>query len=66
MIMHHRPFCISMAMLDGISAKAWGRMTWSTPAAGFPEGSYLVRIDAYRSSESLHYSQHMEKIYVNR
>ena len=40
--------------------------TTSTPKARFPEGSYVIRIDAYRASESLHYSQHMEKIYVNR
>ncbi|MDJ0974996.1 MAG: prepilin-type N-terminal cleavage/methylation domain-containing protein [Planctomycetota bacterium] len=39
---------------------------WSTPAAGFPEGSYLIRIEGYRNTESLHYVQHMEKIYVNR
>jgi hypothetical protein len=39
---------------------------WPTPAASFPEGTYLVRIESYRASESLHYSQHMEKIYVNR
>ncbi len=40
--------------------------TWSTPAARFPQGSYLIRIEGYRSSESLHYSHHVEKIYVNR
>jgi hypothetical protein len=40
--------------------------TWNTPALTYPEGSYLVRIEAYRASESLHYSQHVEKIYVNR
>jgi hypothetical protein len=39
---------------------------WPTPAGSFPEGTYLVRIESYRASESLHYSQHMEKIYVNR
>ena len=39
---------------------------WLTPKSKFPEGSYLIRIEGYRSSESLHYSQHMEKIYVNR
>jgi hypothetical protein len=39
---------------------------WATPAASFPEGSYLVRIEAYRASEALHYSQHVEKIYVER
>ena len=41
-------------------------LLWSTPAASYPEGSYLVRVEAYRASESLHYSQHVEKIYVNR
>ena len=40
--------------------------TWSTPASDFPEGSYLVRVEVYRASESLHYSHHQEKIYVNR
>jgi hypothetical protein len=40
--------------------------TWATPAVAFPEGSYLLRIEAYRSSESLHYAQHMEKVYVER
>jgi len=40
--------------------------SWNTPAGAFPEGSYLVRVEAYRASESLHYSQHVEKIYVNR
>ena len=39
---------------------------WPTPPASFPEGSYLVRIEGYRASESLHYVQHMEKIYVKR
>ncbi len=39
---------------------------WNTPAAKFPQGSYLVRIEGYRASESLHYCHHVEKIYVNR
>jgi hypothetical protein len=39
---------------------------WPTPAAGVPEGSYVLRVEAYRASESLHYAHHMEKIYVNR
>ncbi len=43
--------------------EAW---VWETPASRFPEGTYLLRVDAFRRSEALHYSQHMEKIYVNR
>jgi hypothetical protein len=39
---------------------------WATPAATFPEGSYLLRVQAFRRSEVLHYSHHQEKIYVNR
>ena len=39
---------------------------WSTPAAAFPQGSYLIRIEAFRQDEALHYTQHMEKIHVNR
>jgi hypothetical protein len=39
---------------------------WNTPADKFPEGSYFLRIEAYRANETLHYSHHVEKIYVNR
>ena len=41
-------------------------LTWPTPAGTFGQGSYLIRIEAFRNSEALHYTQHMEKIYVNR
>ncbi len=40
--------------------------TWNTPASTFPEGTYMIRLEAYRKSEARHYAQHMEKIYVNR
>jgi len=40
--------------------------TWTTPPDDFPEGSYLIRIEAYRASETLHYAHHQEKIYVER
>ena len=43
--------------------EAW---VWNTPAASFPAGSYLIRIETYRATEPLHYAQHMEKIYVDR
>ena len=39
---------------------------WSVPTGSFPQGSYLIRIEAFRVDEPLHYTQHMEKIYVNR
>ncbi|MCC7137445.1 MAG: hypothetical protein IT460_03340 [Planctomycetes bacterium] len=40
--------------------------TWSTPAASYPEGTYVLRIECYRTSEPLHYAAHQEKVYVNR
>jgi hypothetical protein len=47
----------------GVGNETW---TWPTPSATFPEGSYVIRIEAYRKTEPQHYSQHQEKIYVNR
>ena len=40
--------------------------TWSTPAAKFPRGSYLLRVEAYRAGQSLHYSHHMAQCYIDR
>ena len=39
---------------------------WATPAADFPQGVYVLRIEAYRASQPLHYAQHQEKIHVDR
>ena len=40
--------------------------TWSTPVATFPRGSYLIRVEAYRRTNALHYAYHQEKIYIDR
>ncbi|MBN2490258.1 MAG: hypothetical protein JXQ29_05360 [Planctomycetes bacterium] len=42
------------------------QLEWSTPGARFPEGSYLLRVEVYRSTENLHYAYHIEKIYIDR
>jgi prepilin-type N-terminal cleavage/methylation domain-containing protein len=39
---------------------------WPTPAARFPGGPYMVRVEAYRGAERLHYAYHSEKFYVDR
>jgi len=39
---------------------------WSTPKASMPGGSYLIRIEAFRNGEDLHYAHHTEKIYIER
>jgi hypothetical protein len=40
--------------------------TWPTPATSFPEGSYVIRVEAYRTGQTLHYSFHQAKIYIAR
>ncbi len=42
------------------------QFVWPVPPAQFPEGSYMIRVEGYRASESLHYVHHMEKIYIKR
>jgi hypothetical protein len=39
---------------------------WAVPEDLFPEGSYLIRVEAYREDKSLHFAYHMEKIFINR
>jgi hypothetical protein len=39
---------------------------WPTPSATFPAGSYFVRVEAYRRDQTLHYSYHQRKIFVDR
>ena len=39
---------------------------WVVPRAEFPEGSYLLRVEAYREDMALHYSVHQVKIYIQR
>jgi hypothetical protein len=40
--------------------------SWSVPAAQFPEGSYLLRIDCFRIGAQVHYSFHKTKIFIQR
>lgn len=40
--------------------------TWTTPSATFPEGSYLLRVETYRTNQALHYSQHQVKVFIAR
>ncbi|MGA0867605.1 MAG: type II secretion system protein [Planctomycetota bacterium] len=40
--------------------------SWATPSGQFPEGSYLVRVEAYRRGRSMHYSVHQTRFYVER
>jgi len=39
---------------------------WPTPEASVPAGSYLIRIEVYRSGEELHVAHHTEKIFIDR
>ncbi|MBV8517451.1 MAG: type II secretion system protein [Acidobacteria bacterium] len=40
--------------------------TLNTPSSDFPEGNVIIRVEAYRSNFSLHYSYHQFTAYVRR
>ena len=42
------------------------RYKWEVPSHLFPEGSYLVRVEAYRATKALHFAHHQEKIFISR
>jgi hypothetical protein len=41
-------------------------VTWNTPAATFPRGTYLVRVECYRRGLTLHYSRHQVRVFISR
>jgi hypothetical protein len=41
-------------------------VSWSTPASTFPDGNYIIRVEAYRSGLQLHYSYHQFMAYIRR
>jgi hypothetical protein len=52
--------------LDDLTTPGQETHDWPTAAVDFPRGSYLVRVEAYRPSQSLHYSYHQKKIFIDR
>lgn len=40
--------------------------TWSTPAASYPKGNYLLRVEAYRDEVPLHYAFHQYRAFLKR
>lgn len=41
-------------------------LVWNVPAASFPPGFYLLRIEAYRGNRSLHYAYHQVQVLLKR
>lgn len=39
---------------------------WPTPGSKFPKGSYVVRVEAHRQDQKLHYAYHQQKIFIKR
>jgi len=39
---------------------------WATPMGSFPQGNYLIRVEAYRRDQNLHYAHHTKRIYIER
>lgn len=52
--------------LDDVTTPGQETYDWPTAAIDFPRGSYLVRVEAYRPNQSLHYSFHQKKIFIDR
>jgi prepilin-type N-terminal cleavage/methylation domain-containing protein len=40
--------------------------SWNVPAASFPKGNYLIRIEAYRDAIPLHYAFHQYRAFIKR
>jgi len=40
--------------------------TWPVPAATFPKGNYVIRIEAYRDAYPLHYAFHQYRAFIKR
>lgn len=45
-----------------------GDESWvlDTPSAIYPSGTYLLRVEGYRQGQSLHYSYHIQRFYLDR
>ena len=35
-------------------------------ASGFPEGTYVLRVDCYRVGASVHYAYHQTRLFIQR
>ena len=46
-----------------VTAQTYGL---SVPTSKFPEGSYVVRVEAYRDDIELHYAYHQQRIFIKR
>jgi hypothetical protein len=48
------------------SGSATPTYSWSVPAASFPQGTYLIRVEAYRDTLPLHYAYHQYAAFIRR
>ena len=53
---------VSDAVSDGNETFFWD----VSDTGNFPEGSYIIMVEAHRVNQSLHYSYHRQKIFINR
>ncbi len=48
------------------TASATPSYTWSVPSGSFPQGNYLIRVEAYRDDLPLHYAHHQHAAFLRR
>ena len=57
---------VGPAQLYGDRGPGPESITWRVPAASFPQGSYILRVEAYRRGQNLHYALHQVRTYIER
>ena len=58
-----RPANASNLISTGVAQPTYN---WSTPAASFPQGTYLIRVEAYRDNLPMHYAYHQYRAFIRR
>jgi hypothetical protein len=48
------------------TASATPTYAWGVPSASFPQGTYLIRVEAYRDNLPLHYAYHQYSAFIRR
>jgi hypothetical protein len=54
---------ISATDIDAVHTYTYN---WSTPSGSFPQGTYVIRVEAYRDDLPLHYAYHQYRAFLKR
>jgi hypothetical protein len=61
------PVAAAPAEMDGnLPLASSYTLNWNLPAAQFPQGNYIVRVEAYRDDLPLHFAYHQYRVFIRR